>query len=387
MNDELKKKFARTRRLFQHTKKCVYLNSGSYGPFSTLVKKAIDENVNIRMNADKDDSPEIFATTEELRKIYAKMIGAKKSEVGIGLSTTFGLNIAAYGLPLKKGDEILVSDIDFPAIIYTCRAAAEARGLKLKFIKSTNHYFDTEKLRKAITKKSKVLVLSFVQYFNGYKNDLSSLSEICREHGMFLVIDGIQGMGVEPVDVKKTGVDIFSSGCQKWMLSPQGCGFFYISEKIQKIIIPPFMSWHGVDWQMNFTDLFRYDLSYFDSARRFEMGYYGALNILGMRASADIFTDLGIKNIQEHNHQLIDRLASYINTDPFYTITSCMDKKHRSSIFSFTCRDYKKLHKKLAEKKIITSVREGAIRVSVHLFNNENDIDCLVKELKRFSKS
>ena len=379
-------KFARIRQRFPHTKEVTYFNAGSYGPFSIDVKKAIESNVNQRVAAERDDSHDAFETQDELRAIYARLIGARKREVGIGLNTSFGLNIAAFGLPLNKSDEVLVSDIEFPAIRYTWRAAAEARGFKLKVLKSRERCFDMDALRRGVTKRSKVLAVSWVQFFNGYKLDLEELSEFCREHGMYFVVDGIQGMGVEPINLRNVDIDIFTSGCQKWMLSPYGCGFFYLSDRIRDQLKQPFMSWLGSDWKMNFADLFRYEQPFFDSARRFEMGYYVVLNLMGMRAASQMFVDLGIRNIQRHNYQLIDRLADFIDAHPYYTITSSMDPKHRSSLFTFTCDDYKLLHEELMKNKIILAQREGSIRVSVHLYNNERDIDRMIGVLKAFAK-
>jgi len=296
------------------------------------------------------------------------------------------LNIAAFGLPLKKDDEILVSDIEFPAVIYCFKAAAEARDLKMKFIKSHDHYFDIGEFEKAITKRTRVLALSYVQYFNGFKNDLKTIADICHKHNIYLVVDGIQGMGVEPINVRKFGIDVFASGCQKWMLSPQGCGFFYLSDEIREKIKPPFMSWLGVDWKMQFSDLFHYDRDYFDSAQKYEFGYYAVLNLMGMKAAAQIIQDLGIGNIRQHNHGLIDRLASYIRSNSFYQITSSMESLYRSSITTFTCKDVKGLHRELLKDKIILVNREGSIRVSVHLFNDESDIDKLIGVLEKFAK-
>ena len=384
---DLGKRFSRARALFPHTRKVVYLNSASYGPFSTLVKNAIDDNVSLRLRADRDDSHDAFAAADELRSVYARMIGARKREVGIGLNTSFGLNIAAFGLPLKRGDEILMSDFEFPAVPYAWRAAAEARGLKLKFIRSKRKHVAPDDVLKALTKRTRVLCVSWVQFFNGFKNDLAALSELCHGNRVWLVVDGIQGMGVEPINVRKLGVDVFTSGCQKWMLSPQGGGFFYLSDAVRDKLAHSSMSWLGVDWKMNFTDMFRFDLPYFDSARRFELGYYAVLNLLGMKASADLIENLGIRNIRKHNHTLIDRLADYIRGKPLYTITSSMDKAHRSSIFTFTCPGYKKLHRELLKRRIILVEREGSIRVSVHLFNNERDIDRLIAILDRFAKT
>ncbi len=378
--------FLRIRKQFPHTKEVVYFNAGSYGPFSTSVKRAIEGNIDLRLKAQRNDSHDAFVTTDELRSIYARLVGARKREVGIGLNTSHGLNIAAFGLPLKKGDEVLVSDVEFPALVYTWRAAAQTRGLKLKFVKSHERCFDLDQLQRAVTKRTKVLAVSWVQFFNGYKNDLKTLSDFCRERDIFFVVDGIQGMGVEPINLKKLGVDIFTSGCQKWMLSPQGCGFFYLSDRIRDRLTQPFMSWLGSDWHMDFTNFFKYDQPFFESARRFEMGYCVVLNIMGMRAAAQMFLDLGIRNIQRHNYALIDRLAEFINSHSSYRITSSMEPKHRSSLFTFTCDGYKQLHRELLKNHIILAQREGSIRVSVHLYNNEADIHKLIRVLERFAK-
>jgi selenocysteine lyase/cysteine desulfurase len=385
MTAEIKERFKKARRLFPHTKNVVYFNSASYGPFSTEVKRVIDENVQLRMAGEQDDTHHTFRIADELRADYARLIGAAKRQIGLGLNTSLGLNLAAFGLPLKKGDEVLMPDIEFPAVPYVWRAAAEARGLKVRFMRSRDGRFHVDELKKAVSRKSRVLSLSWVQFFNGYKNDLAELSALCKSHGMYLVVDGIQGMGVEPINVRKLGVDIFASGCQKWMLSPQGCGFFYLSDEVRDRITPPFMSWLGVDWKMNFSDLFHFDRPWFDSARRFELGYYVVLNLLSMKASVEMFKTLGVRNIRRHNYALIDRLADYIRSRPSYRITSSMETKHRSSIFTFTCKDVERLHKAILKEKIILSRREGSIRVSVHLFNNEADIDKLIAVLESFA--
>jgi len=381
-----RKDFTWARSLFPHAGKTVYFNTASFGPFASPVAEAIKANIDQRLDASRDDSLEAFATADELRNMYARMLKARKREIGLGFNTSHGINIAAYGLPLKPGDEVLVTDVEFPAVVYTWKEAARQRGLKLKFVRTVERRLDIQRLKRAIGKRTRVLAISWVQFFNGYRNDLAELAEICKRHNLFYVVDGIQGMGVEPINPGKLGIDIFSSGCQKWMLSPQGCGFFYLSDRIRDRLQVPGISWLSADWKVQFTDLFRYDLPLFDSARRFEQGYYVVLNLMGMKQAADLFLSLGISRIRKHNYALIDRLADYLNSEPFYTITSSMEPKHRSSIFTFTCRDYQRLHRKILKKGIILVQREGSIRVSVHLFNNEEDIDRLIDVLRAFAK-
>lgn len=386
MSDQSKITFANVRELFPHTRNITYFNSAAVGPFSTAVQAAVEEHLQMRVISEKDDSHTGFGTADELRGIYAGLVGAEHRHIGLGMNTSFGLNLAAYGLPLVAGDEILVSDIEFPAAVYTAKAAAAARGLTVKFVKSVDRRFDLDEFEKAITTKSRMLMISFVQFFNGYKIDLAAVGKICKEHDLFFVVDGIQGMGAEAIDVRSLGIDIFASGCQKWMLSPQGCGFFYVSDDVRDKITPPFMSWVGADWKMQYTDMFHYDKPYFETARRFEMGYYAVLNFVGMKAAVRPFVDLGITEIQRHNHALIDRLADYIRSNPYYRITSTLEPKHRSSIFTFSCSDLELLHKELLSRRIILVRREGSIRVSVHLYNNEADIDILIETMAAFSR-
>lgn len=379
-------KFARARSLFPHTEKTVYFNSASYGPFATTVRDAIKDNLDLRVAADRDDTGQAMTAADQLRGTYAKLIGATRSDIGLGFNTSFGINLAAFGLPLKSGDEVLLIDIEFPALVYTFQAAAEVRGYRVKIIPTTDRRCDFALLEKAVTKRTRLIAVSWVQFFNGYKLDLSELTEFCRRHRLWLVLDGIQGMGVEPINVRRRGIDIFTSGCQKWMLAPQGSGFFYLSPEMREVLQPAVASWLGVDWGMDFTDLFKFDLPWYDSARRFELGYFMVTNLFGMKAAVDIFTDLGVAGIQKHNYALIDRLARYVKGSDHYRITCDLSRKHRSSIFTFTCNDVKALHRRIIKAGIILSQREGSIRVAAHLFNNEDDIDRLIEVLEEHQR-
>jgi len=380
MND----KFEKVRQYFPHTKNIVFFNTAAYGPLSIPIKEAIVQNIDLRMAAEIDDTRQMYELRDRVREGYARMIGAETSQIGVNVNTSYGLNVAAYGLPLKEGDEILLSDVEFPATIYCWRGASEIRKLKLTFLKSKDRKFDMEEMEKSITSRTRVLSLSFVQFFNGYKNNLESISKICKRHGLFFVVDGIQGTGAEPIDVKKLGIDIFSCGCQKWLLAPFGSSFFYISDSVKDIVAPYNITWYAADWKLQFTDLFKYRLPYFDTAEKFQGGYYATLNLLGMEAASKIISELGIENIQKHNHALIDRLAEYLKQNDYFTITSSLKEIERSSILTFTCDNLADLHRFLIGQKVYTACREGSIRAAVHLFNDESDIERLLEALELF---
>jgi selenocysteine lyase/cysteine desulfurase len=387
MKNAVERKFNIARRLFPVTEKkkgIIYLNAASTGPLSLPVKEALYKYYEMTQYLEKSAiDREAFGSLDNIRRMGAKLIAAEPDEVGFGFSTTFGLNIAAFGLPLKSGDEILLSDVEFPANVYPWLALRE-RGIKVKFLKSTNRCFDINIFEDAINKKTKALSLSFVQFFNGYKNDLQAIGEICKKRGLYFIVDGIQGCGAEKIDVRRSHIDIFSSGAQKWMLSPLGTGIFFVRKEIQKKLKFPFASWLAVDWKLNFTDLFHYDLPFFDSARRFEMGTYPYAHVFAMEAALKIILSLGVGNIQRHNRALVDQLLAYLVSDDRYRIVSNMETAHRSSIIAFRCPDAAELHKKLAADKIIASYREGAIRVSPHLYNDASDLSFLIQRLRKY---
>ena len=322
-----------------------------------------------------------FELLDKIREIIAKLINSSADEISLTFNTSYGLNIVASGLDFKAGEEILLSDCEFPANVYPWMNLRE-KGVKIKFIKSENGFFSIENFIKSITSKTKLLSLSFVQFFNGYKNDLEQIGKICRKNGIIFVVDGIQGVGSSVLDGKKNQIDFLSCGGQKWLLSVPGTGFFFCSKKFLNKLKLSFFGWLGVDWKVDFTDLLRYNLKPFTSARRFEIGSYSYSNLRTFYASLKLLEKIGIPKIQRQNLALLDRLVDYLEDSP-YQIKSSLEPKHRSSIFSFSAKNGKKLYEKLIKNKIIVSYREGLIRVSPHFYNTSQEIDQLIRILKR----
>lgn len=375
------------RRLFPHTKKKVYFNCASTGPLPDPAYAIQEKYYRIAKMADVGNQSEVFSALENIRRNGAKVFGAKKSEIGFGFNTTFGINLAAFGLPLKRGDEVLLSDIEFPANVYPWLGLRE-RGIRVNFIKSTDGFIDIEDVQKAITKKTRVLSLSYVQYFNGYKIDVDGIGDLCRRHNIYFVLDCIQGAGCEPMNMRKWNVAVASAGAQKWLLSSQGTGLFYVSDDMRERIQTPWRSWLSVDWKCRWDDLRRYNLEPPHAASRYELGTYPGSLVMAFDWALGFITGLGIPAIQKHNHALLDSLIAYVNDHPAYRITSSRNKKHRSSILSFTAdgMDIRNIHAELQRRKIITSLREGSIRVAAHLYNNRADMDRLIEALDAAAK-
>jgi cysteine desulfurase/selenocysteine lyase len=369
------------RKEFPFTREITFFNHASFGPMPEVSWEATQEYYQgLRLKKVADDDREAFQKLEDIRTVIARMIKARPEEIAFVPNTSYGLNLAAWGLDLKRGDKILLSDVEFPANVYPWTNLRQ-KGIKIDFLRSVNKCFDVEGFVRAIDKKTKVLSISFVQYFNGFRNDLETIGRICEENDIFFVVDGIQGVGAVGLDVKKCRIDCLACGGQKWLLSSLGTGFVYLSRQAKKKVKPSFFGWMGVDWKFNFTDVLKFDLRPFPSARKFEIGTYPYSLLWSMYSSLQLFSEIGIKSIQKHNLELLDVLIDFLKGSP-YRIESSLEPKHRSSIFSFSGRNIEKTYEKLIKNKIMVSLREGAFRVAPHFYNTKDEINKLIDILE-----
>jgi len=380
------KELARYRREFPFTQKVNFLNHASFGPIPLrALKKTMEYYDALTLKKFVDMDKLTFEMMDQIRIYLAKMVNAKPKEIGLVPNTSYGLNIVANGLDFKYGDKVLLSDVEFPANVYPW-LNLKKKGVKIKSIKSPNGFFCIDDLLKAIDSKCKVLSITYVQFFNGFKNDLETIGKICEGKNIFFVVDGIQGVGCLDLDVKKCKIDFLACGGQKWLLSSLGTGFFYLSDNAKMEIDPAFFGWMSVDWKLNFSDLLKYDLPRFSSSRRFEIGTYPFSNLWTMCSSLELLSEIGTKAIENQVIKLLDLLIDYLKNTP-YQIKSSLEPLYRSGILSFSGKNCSKLHRALSQKKILTSFRENSIRVSPHFYNSLEDIEKLIWVLSEMDPS
>jgi selenocysteine lyase/cysteine desulfurase len=372
----------KVRRQFPALEKTIYLNTASVGPWPKVTKEAMQKNI---ADWDKliDTTPEVFDNWREIKPTIAEMINAQVEEIGFAYNTSYGLNIAAAGIDFKAGDEIILSDVEFPANTYVW-TKLETQGVKVKFIKSRDMCFDIDVFKKAITTKTKLFSISFVQFFNGFRNDLAKLGKICHEQNIFFAVDGIQGVANIPLDVKKCKIDLLACGGYKWLMSPVGCGFFYLNKKAKLRIEPVQSGWFGVDWKGDVSYLLRHHLKPMKHADRFGMTLYPFLQMMGLHASVKLIKSIGVDRIYAHNQFLINEIMEYLDGHQYYRLATSSEPKHRSSILAISCADPQSLQAWLKKRKIITSYREGMIRVAVNFYNTAEHVTKFLKALDLF---
>jgi selenocysteine lyase/cysteine desulfurase len=372
------------RGLFPVIDHCVYLDNAHYSHYSLETRRRLIEAVDGFTFTNQNLSLVNYQTAERLRKKCAELVHAKPEDIFLTSSTTHGLNVFANGIDLKAGDTVIFADSEFPAVAYPWMNQEKMRGIKYEMIPSDKGKIKVSDIENTIKRtNAKVLTISSVEFL-GFRNDLKTISKICHDNGCYLVVDAIQSVGACPTYVDEYNIDFLSAGSQKWMMSPAGVGFAYIPANIREKVKPSYVATTSINY--DFKNFLNYDLKFRDDAIVYENSTLNCLGMVGMECSVELFLKIGIENIFNHILKLQDIFIGEIEGSNF-TVQSSTERINRSNILIFSHKDSLKneaIQKDLEQKKIYVALREGYLRLSAHLFNNEEDILRLTNSLKEY---
>ena len=246
--------------------------------------------------------PEVVCKYEEhapkLALEASKLLNCEPDEITYLKNTTEGINIAADILPLGVGDEVLILKKEYPASLLVWSKKSKTDGIKLKIIDGRNSKEAVCNLLAAISHKTKAIIISWAQCHDGYLPDLNELSTICRARGVYLIVDGVQGIGNRVLDLQKTPLDILVCGGQKYLGGIVGIGFMYVNKKIMPQLRETKI---GIRSVLGFGDG-SYQLK--QSAGRFQDGTMNLLGIVCLARALRRLNQLGIKNIENKNYEI-----------------------------------------------------------------------------------
>lgn len=374
--------FQKFRASFPAYRQGIYMDHAAVSPFSTLVREELLAYWKRRAGLQERVEEDLMAMRGRLKGDIASFIGAPSGD-GIALvpNTSTGLNIVASGLPWKRGDRVILNTLEFPANIYPF-LNLERLGVHVDWVRPRDGRITVEDIEKTLRTRTRLLSISFVQFLNGFRADLEAIGKLCRKRAVWFVVDGIQGLGAVPLDVKKCRIDALASGGAKWLMWPMGTGFLYCTPALLKAIHPSHAGWLGVKDAWNFRD---YKLDFLESAEKFE----GAtLNWMGLTVAHRIlreFLALGRERIWERVHALSTRILEGCE-DLGLEIITPKEPEHRSGIVTIRVPDAGNVHRRLARRGVVVSLRERLLRVSPHCTNNEEDVERLLEILRTARK-
>ena len=330
----------------------------------------------------------------QARPQVAELINADADDIALVESTTHGLSLVASAIPLNRGDRIIICDLEFLEVAVPWMQKREECGIEIDSVPNRNGQILVEDIEAVMNPRTRVVAISSVQWSNGYLCDLKALSRLCRERSIFLVVDAVQQIGAIPFDVHKTSVDAIACGGHKWLMAPFGCGFLYLSKEFRAQVKHPLAGYLSVaepegGWGTYFqtpsiTPVREYE--FIGDARRWETGgtanYPGAI---GLAESVGLINELGIANIGRHVLLLTDHLIAGLKQQDVRVVTP-EDRRSRSGIVTFTLGTVDEnlaLTNFLQQRQVLVSVRYtshvGGVRVSCHLFNDQEDLDRLLE--------
>jgi len=366
-------KLTDARALFPAVEDQLYLNHAASSPFSLRVEEALRAYLDRRVRGDLDDFKRDLRETADLRSALAALIGSSPDRIALTSNTTHGLNIVAGGIHWEQGDQILLSDMEFPANVYPFLNTRRF-GTEVVRIPSRDGRITPDDLRPHLTDRTRLFSVSYVQYLNGYRADLEALGEFCRRHDILFIIDAIQGLGALPLDVSRIPCDAVACGGHKWLMSPKGTGFLYITEDLQDRLEMAHFGWMSVRKPFEFH---HFDQETDSSAQRYELATPNQLGIYGMHAAVRLLQDVGLATIRDHLLNLTGYLRDRLPAMGCEIRTPFPDRE-RAGILLFSRGDARENHRifqALAEQGITISFREGALRVAPHFYNNRSDMD------------
>ena len=352
----------------------IFLNAASTGPLPARCVEAVTDWTRLRAMPHRLPDDLLFGTLAKSRDLVATLIGAEADEIALAVNTGFGINLAARALPLAAGDVVLTPDLEFPANVYPWWAAAEQRGLEYRRIPLENGVLDESRLLAALDEpRVKVVSVSWIDSASGARLDLGRIGAACRERGIWFVVDAIQGVGACPIDVHAAKIDILACGAQKWLLSPWGSGFVYVRGDLARTLEPPIVSWMAPKGTDDFRRLRDYDMTWRDDARRFEFITLPFPDFAGMNASLELFFQLGLGNVYAHVESLATLVVDWAREHRIPLVTPA-EPSRRGGVICVRPANAEKVSARLKEKGVVHSYREGAIRLSPHLYNTRDEV-------------
>jgi len=333
------------------------------------------------------------------RPLVARFLNAHEDEIALVESTSHGLAIAAQAIPLAAGDQVLVGAPEFMEVAIPWCQLRDRAGIELAVVPHHNGRLLVEDFASRISARTRLVVVSSVQWSHGFRIDLQALSKLCREQGVWLVVDAIQQLGAVPIDVQRTPVDLLACGGHKWLNAPFGCGFLYIRRERMAELRPPISGYladetpeggWGNYFQTPSIQPVR-DYRYVAAARKYEAGgtanYPGAV---GLAASLRIFLELGQDRIAEHVWRLGETLMAGLDRLGV-AICTPRERAERAGIVTFSLgtpeRNAAAVEHLLARRVLVSlryTAEVGGVRVACHFFNNESDIERLLEALVEY---
>jgi selenocysteine lyase/cysteine desulfurase len=363
----------RCRQRFPIFEQRVYINSCSQGALSDAVRASYEQYLG---DWDEYGAPwEYWVERQETaRGVFARLVNAEPDEIAVTTSLSAGVSALASGLRYARRSKVVLTDWEFPTIGQIWHAQ-EARGARVVHVAAD----DLEQFDRAIDDDTLLVSITHVCYRNGAMVDVPAVAELAHERGALVLLDAFQSVGSLPVDVRELGVDFLGAGVLKYLLGSAGLGFFYARRELVERVWPTQTGWFADE---NIFAMDHRDYSPARSAARFQSGTPPVPAIYAGIAGSELMQEIGIDATREHVNELNARLLEGLDELDANVVTP-RPVERRGALICVKSTDAKELVAALARDGIVTSDRDGNLRISAHCYNSTDDVDTVLAALAR----
>ena len=350
-----------------------YLNHAAVSPWPRCTVEAVQRFAEENGRVGSHHYERWLATEQALRKQLQTLINAASSdEIALLKSTSEALSVVAYGMHWKSGDEIIISNQEFPSNRIVWESLG-SQGVEVVTVNIDRADDPEQRIIDAITPRTRLVSLSSVQYASGLALDLVPIGAACRQQDVAFCIDAIQGLGVKPFDVQACQADFVMADGHKWMLGPEGLALFYCrAEWLERLTLKQY-GWHMIQ---AVGDYDRQDWQPAGTAQRFECGSPNMLGTHALHASLQLSLQTGIESIfnsvSSNIQYLIDKI---IELDGEIISETRPEKRAGIMAFRFKGEDINARYRHLQDNGVICALRGGAIRFSPHFYTSQAILD------------
>ena len=377
------------RTLFPGAELSTYLDVSVRGLLSDPVRQAVDRYLDVRQSGTGAKS-ELLDRVEHTRGQVARLLGAGVDEIAFTKNASDGISMIAAALPWERGDNVvLCSDLEHPNNVFPWYNLHRRFGVEVRAVAPRDGHVPSEEMAAVMDARTRLVTVPTISFSPGFLTDLEPLATACRESGAFFLVDAAQSVGVVRTDVEEMGVDALAFATQKGLCAFYGQGFLYCREGWAERIQPAYLARYGVDLgDAHETALGASDFRYGRGARRFDLGNYNYLGVTAASAAIDLLDQFGVDAIEAYDRGLAARLADGLLAlglpvaggvpGPHLAHIVAVGETGGGRHDSADDPAMNDLHRHPVENGVQLAIRRGVLRLSVHLYNHEDDVDRVV---------
>ncbi len=363
--------WAAARARFPALRHWTYLNTASFGQLPDCSIDACAAHFRHREDLACGDFVSWFDDADRVRDAIARLIGGTGSDIAFAPNASSALAVLLHGIDWRAGDRVVTLAGEFPNLLY---GPASLARVGVESIETT--WGD---LPGAITPRTRLVLLSTVNYTTGFAPNLETLADSLRERGLPLFLDATQSAGALPVDVTRLGPAMLACDGYKWLLSPNGAAFFHVPAEVRAWLRPNVVGWRSDAGWRDVDSLHHGAARWPDGAERYEGGMIPFPLLFAMEASVKLILDLGVEAIAARALWL-----AALARDRLRELGADIETQDSPIVAArFPAADASALVRALAADRILVAARHGLLRVSPHFYNDEEDVGRLVWALRR----